>query len=723
VNDNISDSRNISGERNVGGDLTTGRDYIGRDQVNIAAPQSGVAALHQLPPAPRDFVGRVAELRELEEQLGAGGATISGLQGMGGVGKTALALVLAHRLLPRYPNAQFFLDLKGVSAQPLRPADVMAHVIRAYHPTAQLPDGEPELAAQYLSVLHGKRALLLLDNAADREQIEPLLPPESCVLLVTSRRHLILPGLHALDLETLPEPDAIALLLKIAPRIGDAAAELAKLCGHLPLSLRLAASALAGRPNLTPQDYCARLQDAQKRLELVEASLSLSYELLSPEHQQRWSQLAVFPATFDTPAAAAVWELEPDAAADTLSEFIAYSLLAWDGTTQRYHLHDLARLFADWQLDDPTRYAAQQRHTAHYLSVCVACDALYLKGEDTILQGLSLFDPIEREWSNIVACAQRGFEAGDLEVPISISNSVRHFFRERGFWTDAEAICRLALLSAKRTRNHEAQTNALNDLGLLFRLRGQWNLSEREHLKALKVARDNDLSEGKGMSLFCLARVAEHRGQYEPAIRDYKHCLEIFKSLGVAHWQAMVMRNLGNTYRKLLEYAAAETMLLESLELSESVRDLVGIKHTLDSLGTTYGCQKRWEESESASLRSLEMRRKSGDRRGEGWVLHHLGILYANWGDVEMAADKYEKAAECLQESLGIRQRIGERVAEGETLFQLMMLCDSQGRFEAAIDYGTQAVQILKPTMARKLLRRAVANVKRLERLLARQNR
>ncbi len=300
--------------------LKAGRDislHVGDTHIH-QAPEfqpPPLTPLHQIPPPPPDFTGREAELNDLLANFEAG-AAISGLRGLGGVGKTALALKLAERVQSRYPGAQFLIELKGASDAPLSPADALAHVIRAYHPTAKLPEGEAELRALYLSVLHDQRALLLLDDARDAAQVTPLLPPSGCGVIVTSRQKFTLPGLRAKDLDILPPDDAHTLLLRIADRIGDQAQTIADLCGYLPLALRLAGSALAERVDLSPADYLRRLGDAQQRLRLTgaDASLSLSYDLLTPEQQKGWRALAVFPDTFDRAAAAAVCALEPDPA-------------------------------------------------------------------------------------------------------------------------------------------------------------------------------------------------------------------------------------------------------------------------------------------------------------------------------------------------------------------------------------------------------------------------
>ena len=196
---------------------------------------------------------------------------------------------------------------------PMTPAEAMTRVIRAYHPEFKPPESEAELGNIYHSVLHGMQALLLLDNAADDRQVRPLLPPQSCGVIVTSRRKFTLPGLVPMDLDVLSTDKAVELLLKLwkpgappsAEQLGDKdLLEIARLCGFLPLALRAAGSLLANSPDLSPAQYARDLQDEQKRLERigkegvdldVESSLGLSYSRLKPETAAVFRILSIFP--------------------------------------------------------------------------------------------------------------------------------------------------------------------------------------------------------------------------------------------------------------------------------------------------------------------------------------------------------------------------------------------------------------------------------------------
>jgi tetratricopeptide (TPR) repeat protein len=613
-----------------GGNIATGGDNVSRDKLHITGDTVSVDqsvthvygaqaqtanALHQLPAPPRDFTGRADELDELTREIESGGATISGLQGQGGVGKTTLALKLAELLAPRFPDAQFYLDLKGTT-QPLTPSDAMAHVIRAYHPTAKLPDKEDELRALYNSVLHGQRALLLMDNARNDEQVLPLIPPDTCVLLVTSRWHFALPGLFAKNLDTLPPEDARALLTRIAPRIGERADEIARLCGYLPLALRLAASALAERRALSPADYARRLSGEQQRLKLldkVEASLSLSYDLLTPDLQKLWRALAVFPATFDAPAAAAVWETEQDATQDALDELVKYSLLDWDDATARYSLHDLARLLADNRLSEEERYAAQVRYAGHYLNVLSVAGALYLQGGEAFMRGLSLFDT---EWANIQAgqsWAEHYADAREAAARLcsSYPNRGSHLLnlrlhpRERISWLES------ALSAARKLNNRVDEAASIGNLGIAYGVLGELLRAIEFHEQHLVIARElgNKIEEG-----------------YD-------------------------LMNLGITYKNLREPQRAIEFYEQALIISREINDRRNECLTLYNLGNAYIVLEESQRASEYFKQALSLAREIGDLRSEGTILWGLSVaLYLELGNLNVAITHAENALRILEQ-------------------------------------------------------------------------
>jgi tetratricopeptide (TPR) repeat protein len=602
-------------------------------------PRAAVSALHQLPPPPQDFTGREAELKELLGKLEQGGVTISGLRGLGGVGKTALALKLAEKLAAGYPDAQFYLDLKGhdeQKQQPLSPAEAMAHVVRAYHPTAKLPAEEAALRPLYLSVLRDQRALLLMDNARDAAQVLPLVPPPGCVLLVTSRQHFTLPGLYAKDLDTLPTEDARKLLLAIAPRIGDQADAIAKLCDRLPLALRLAASALAERRDLSPADYARRLADTQQRLQLlggVEASLSLSYDLFTADLQQRWRTLAVFPDTFDLAAAAAVWALDTDAAHDTLGELVKYSLLDWDDTARRYSLHDLARLFAANRLSADERHTAQARHAAHYLSVLRTADNLYKRGGEALMRGLMLFD---MEWTNIQAGQSWAVRHADNDkaatslcarYPDVGANvlPLRQHPRERINWMDK------ALTAARQLPDRGIEATHLGNLGSAYTELGEPGPAVELYQQDLAIRREIGDRRGEGIALGGLGNAYYASGEIRRAIDFYEQHLAIARETGDRRGEGAALGNLGGAYY---------------------------------TLGETHRAIEFYEQD-------IDIAREIGDRHGEGIVLFNMSLALDKLGDRKRAIALAEAALKIREqikdpEAAKVRAKLAEWRGEPE---------------------------------------------------------
>ena len=335
---------------------------IGQSSSIGAPPSSGSQRLHQLPRDLPDFTGRDEEVQQLEDLLGSGGglAAISAIGGMGGMGKSALAFHVGRLVADQYPDGQIVVDMRGTSDAPLTPVDAMAEVVRAFNPTANLPDDIDAARQIYTSVLAEKCILIVLDNAENTVQVSGMLPPESCGMIVTSRSTIVLPGARQLNVDALSEEESRDLLKVIIGETQASEAELdeiARLCGRLPLALRVAGTFMAGHPNFLARDYINKLADEKRRLEQlkqddvdVEATLGLSAAQLAreqPELAERWQMLSVFPGTFHRNAVIAVWDASEQEALDGLGTLVERSLLLYDDESTRYRLHDLMRPVAE----------------------------------------------------------------------------------------------------------------------------------------------------------------------------------------------------------------------------------------------------------------------------------------------------------------------------------------------------------------------------------------
>jgi tetratricopeptide (TPR) repeat protein len=662
-----------------------GRDThaVGGDHV-VQAAKPTVAAIRQLPPPPRDFLGRETEVEELLRAAEKGGVNISGLQGMDGVGKTSLALVVAERLSGKFPDAQIYLDLRATSPEPLDAADAMRHVIVAYRPEAKPPENESELRGLYQSLLLGQRAILLMDNARDAAQVEPLIPPASCILLVTSPWPIALPGLYAKHLEALPPAGARDLLLAIAcgrdaesavppewtlppdlpgtARVRDLTAnadEIGVLCGYLPLALRVAASALAENPGLAPMDYVQRLADTRTRLELrgpgkdptVEASLASSYDLLNSELQRQFRFLAVFPGTFDAAGAQAVWDMERDPAQDALTTLTRYSLVQSNPTRARYHLHDMVRIFADSRLAADERDQAHRRHAEHYVNVAADADQLFLQGGERVLRGLGLFD---QEWSNIqTGQAWAAARAAQDDTADRLASSypdagvycldLRQHPRERMVWLEA------ALAAARRLKDRAAEAVHLGNLGLT----------------------NADL------------------GETRRAIGFYEQRLAIAREIGDRRGYGNVMGNLGLAYADLGETHRAIKFYEESLAIAREIGDQRGAGNVLRNLGVAYRQLGEPRRAIDFYKQHLAIAREMGGRQAEGTALSNLGIAHQQLGETRSALEFYEQ-------HLVIAREIGDRRGEGSALWNLSLVLDKLRKRPQAIAHAEAALKLFE---------------------------
>jgi tetratricopeptide (TPR) repeat protein len=432
----------------------------------------------------------------------------------------------------------------------------------------------------------------LFDNAASKEQVEPLLPPANCAVLITSRIKFTLPGLKETDLDVLPTNKACELLLGIAKRIGDRAEDLAKLCGYLPLALRNAASALAERSDLVVAEYERLLSDKRNRLELVEASFSLSYDLLSPMRRKQWSRLSVFPETFGRNGAAAVWKMSRDLFAEALGDLVNWSLVIFNPSADpeeegRYRLHDLARIFADSRLDSSQRADAQYRHSKHYLKVLSEADALYIKGGINTLPGLWLFD---KEWMNIKAGQSwakgpignaRGLKKNvssnhALQLAYSYTNDGIHVLRLRLHPQELIHWHETALATARITKDRDAEVVHLHNLGTDYAHLDEIRKAIECYERSLSEKRKIEYCKNEGIVLNSLGSAYFDLGETRKSIELFKQALSIATRVGNRRGEGAATCNLGIAYLNLGETRKAIECAEQDLAIAQEIGDRGG---------------------------------------------------------------------------------------------------------------------------------------------------
>ncbi|MEV7280745.1 BTAD domain-containing putative transcriptional regulator [Streptomyces sp. NPDC093111] len=356
-----------------------------------AAAQPGPVwrAPEQLPADLPDFTGRGGAVDALAERLaGAGGraVVVSALDGMGGVGKTTLAVHAARRAAGRFPDGQLFADLRGADRVPREPAAVLAEFLRALGVAAEeVPPGTAERSACYRSALSGRRVLVVLDNAAGPEQVEPLLPGSAdCAVLVTSRTRLPgLAGAHQLRIDPLPSAEAAELFTRIAGAERVAAEpgrveEIVAACGRLPLAVRIAASRIAADPDMSLAALAEGLRDERRLAALddgeraVEATFALSYHRLTPEAARAFRLLSLPDAPdIALPCAAALLDRTEAEADELLEGLVDLNLLQSPGFG-RYGFHDLVRAYARDRAAEEETEGARTAAAGRLLDFCLA---------------------------------------------------------------------------------------------------------------------------------------------------------------------------------------------------------------------------------------------------------------------------------------------------------------------------------------------------------------
>ncbi len=590
------------------------------------------APVWQQPATLPDFTGREPEIALMSGLLtGAepGRPSAVCLSGMGGIGKTSIAVRVAHLIRGHHPDGSLYLDLRGADARPPEPHQVMGSILRCLGlPGAAIPDDPFARAGLYRAVLTERRILLLLDNAADEQQVRPLIPPlPSCGLIITSRRSLVgLDGVHLIELSGLPSAAAVRLLASVVgePAVATdpaAALQLVELCGRLPLALRVIAVRLAHR-GTSLGAMARRLTDGRSRLDElslgdrdVRAALSVCIGRLKPPMAQLLHRLALF-ASADSAswAAAALLEAPLPTAERMLDRLVEASLLS-ARPDHRYVLHDLIRLCLREMTETPQDRSALRRAYQRLLDLANAADSgLPIRLYQTAAPpGPPTTDA--RRW---------------LEAEHRFLLAAAHDAARRG-WTGLG--WRLLV----------AMTNA----ALLEIYAQEWI----EAAESMLTAMPDQAAEGTAQLLLALATVYQNRGRLRPARQQLRRARRIFLAQGdlpnavsCAIQLSVAWRLHGN---RRLAGAAADWAIAH--QPVEPVTAQLGWAY-LARGNLLFELAHEAVAAQDAYRSALEVMRSAGAMAGEGHALILLARAMAHEGWAE-AAETYGAGLRLLTEA------------------------------------------------------------------------
>jgi len=669
----------------------------GKPQARTPRPDAGVAAAtNTLRRDVASFTGREPELRRLlsaaAESLRAGNAvTICAVGGMAGVGKTALAVHAAHLLASRFPDGQIFLPLHGHTPgqAPIEPEQALASLLESAGVAVEhIPQGLEARGRRWRDYLAGRRFLILLDDAVGHEQVSPLLPGTAgSLVLITSRRHLIaLEDAQAINLDVLPPAEAAELMVKLAARpdvraADPAVADIARMCGYLPLAVGMLARQLYHHKAWTVTGLANSLTEAKDRLALmhaenlsVAAAFDLSYYDLDPGPQRLFRRLGLHPGTdIDAYAAAALDGADLGITARHLNELYEHHL-ADEPTFGRYLVHDLLREHArSLSAADPVsdRDAAIDRLLGYYLHTATAAsrhlaprtragplsvEASTPAHAPDLLTDIDAIQWLDAERVNLYALSMHAASTCS-SYAIAVPAVMHGYLRHQGRWDQVVTLHDAAIQTARNAGDHIGEANALTDLGDIQLLSNDCKAAIESLSRAIDLHRAHANSQGEANALAILGYAEHLAGNGTIAAEHLINALGLHRVNGDQLGEATALAYLNYVQQADGDDAAATGSLTRSLELHRIIGNRLGEAQVLNAAGELALRYRTASEAHDYHAEALAIASDIASAPDEAQALEGIGRCHL-WADDRVSART------TLIQALAIYERIGSAHAD-----------------------------------------------------------
>ncbi|MFF4094467.1 BTAD domain-containing putative transcriptional regulator [Streptomyces sp. NPDC001834] len=607
-----------------------------------------------LPPSPSLLVGRERETSEACRLLArkTAGPLPLLVTGPAGVGKTAFAVRLGHRLASRFPDGQLYADLQGFGDGPAEPFTILGAFLRALGVRGgTVPPDHTGRVHLYRTLLAQRKALVVLDNAADALQVGDLLPSGArCAAVVTSRTSLA--GLDGarLPLGVLDPANGLALLREMLGTDRtlaepDAARAIVETCEGLPLAVWVAGARLAARPNWPLGKVAHALADEQRKLDelavghvAVRASLELTYQAMPPANQHALRMLALLPGPdLSVWSLAALLDLDlrrAEALLDDLTDVHLVEAATTGASGMRHRLHDLVRLLG--------RERAEREVPPHERAAALA----RLLGAGLHLADLAA-DTLSVDFQGISQAALASWRLSAQDADRVLADPLAWFNDERRFLID--------VVDQALDRDETAPAAALaTTLTTLFQIGSHFDDWERLQNRALKAALSGGDRRSAAQLHRCLGELTTILDRYPEAVGHFEQALELGDGEGPAHL-ASATAGLAYVHRLLGHYTTAVRHFERAAELARLAGNVNCLVYATNGIGVIDLEQGRTEAAMERFTQCLRESRDAGYRPGEAQALRCLGQCHRALG-------AHAEAAECFRRAAAISEVLGDRL-------------------------------------------------------------